>query len=209
MNSAPTGHKLDVMSFIYQWKQKWDTLLFDENKRLLKLQIRQKYRAYCASCVNVAWDKNNKHSVIQSDFEDQEIAFFKNLSECNLEIAGSMSDWHWECTSSNCCVDFNSLSCFENWFCCSHNWKWKYSVEFLLTVCNCILQPNGRFETHKKICLSISGYHPETWQPSWSCKLFFLLQKSFYCIYYNLIKWPICFSSIFIYTISVKFSCTF
>lgn len=28
-------------------------------------------------------------------------------------------------------------------------------------------QPNGRFETNKKICLSISGHHPETWQPSW------------------------------------------
>lgn len=33
------------------------------------------------------------------------------------------------------------------------------------------LQPNGRFEINKKICLSISGHHPESWQPSWSCKL--------------------------------------
>ena len=31
-------------------------------------------------------------------------------------------------------------------------------------------QPNGRFEVGKKICLSISGYHPETWQPSWSIR---------------------------------------
>lgn len=31
-------------------------------------------------------------------------------------------------------------------------------------------QPNGRFEVGKKICLSISGHHPETWQPSWSSK---------------------------------------
>ncbi|KOX68262.1 Ubiquitin-conjugating enzyme E2 J1 [Melipona quadrifasciata] len=31
-------------------------------------------------------------------------------------------------------------------------------------------QPNGRFETNKKICLSISGHHPETWQPSWSIR---------------------------------------
>lgn len=34
------------------------------------------------------------------------------------------------------------------------------------------LQPNGRFELNKKICLSISGYHPETWLPSWSSELF-------------------------------------
>ena len=31
-------------------------------------------------------------------------------------------------------------------------------------------QPNGRFETNKKICLSISGHHPESWQPSWSIR---------------------------------------
>lgn len=33
-----------------------------------------------------------------------------------------------------------------------------------------LLTPNGRFEVNKKICLSISGYHPETWQPSWSIR---------------------------------------
>jgi len=33
-----------------------------------------------------------------------------------------------------------------------------------------VLTPNGRFETNKKICLSISGHHPESWQPSWSIR---------------------------------------
>jgi len=33
-----------------------------------------------------------------------------------------------------------------------------------------LLTPNGRFETNKKICLNISGHHPETWQPSWSIR---------------------------------------
>jgi ubiquitin-conjugating enzyme E2 J1 len=33
-----------------------------------------------------------------------------------------------------------------------------------------MFQPNGRFETNKKICLSISGHHPESWQPSWSIR---------------------------------------
>ncbi|XP_073001129.1 ubiquitin-conjugating enzyme E2 32 [Typha latifolia] len=33
-----------------------------------------------------------------------------------------------------------------------------------------MLTPNGRFETQKKICLSISNYHPEHWQPSWSVR---------------------------------------
>ncbi|XP_015691275.1 ubiquitin-conjugating enzyme E2 32 isoform X2 [Oryza brachyantha] len=31
-----------------------------------------------------------------------------------------------------------------------------------------LLTPSGRFEIQKKICLSISNYHPEHWQPSWS-----------------------------------------
>ncbi|KAH3735459.1 ubiquitin-conjugating enzyme E2 J1-like [Dreissena polymorpha] len=33
-----------------------------------------------------------------------------------------------------------------------------------------IMTPNGRFEINKKICLSISGHHPESWQPSWSLR---------------------------------------
>lgn len=33
-----------------------------------------------------------------------------------------------------------------------------------------VLTPNGRFEVSTKICLSISGHHPETWQPSWSIR---------------------------------------
>ena len=29
------------------------------------------------------------------------------------------------------------------------------------------LTPNGRFETNKKICLSITSFHPDSWNPSW------------------------------------------
>mmetsp|Transcript_12476 Transcript_12476/g.23584 ORF Transcript_12476/g.23584 Transcript_12476/m.23584 type:complete len:230 (+) Transcript_12476:28-717(+) len=28
--------------------------------------------------------------------------------------------------------------------------------------------PNGRFKTHTRLCLSMSDYHPETWNPMWS-----------------------------------------
>ncbi|KAJ1636639.1 ubiquitin-conjugating enzyme/RWD-like protein, partial [Pavlovales sp. CCMP2436] len=30
-----------------------------------------------------------------------------------------------------------------------------------------LLTPNGRFEVRKRICLSISDFHPEQWQPAW------------------------------------------
>ncbi len=33
-----------------------------------------------------------------------------------------------------------------------------------------MLSPSGRFETGKRICLSISQHHPEHWQPSWSVR---------------------------------------
>ncbi|GJQ08432.1 hypothetical protein GpartN1_g223.t1 [Galdieria partita] len=33
-----------------------------------------------------------------------------------------------------------------------------------------ILTPNGRFETGQRICLSVSSFHEETWQPSWGIR---------------------------------------
>ena len=31
-----------------------------------------------------------------------------------------------------------------------------------------MLTPSGRFEINKKICMSMTDYHPETWSPAWS-----------------------------------------
>lgn len=33
-----------------------------------------------------------------------------------------------------------------------------------------LLTPNGRFELNKKICLTITGYHEEHWQPAWGIR---------------------------------------
>ncbi|KAL9110173.1 MAG: hypothetical protein Q9227_005233 [Pyrenula ochraceoflavens] len=33
------------------------------------------------------------------------------------------------------------------------------------------LTPSGRFEVNREICLSISGFHEETWQPAWGIRL--------------------------------------
>jgi ubiquitin-conjugating enzyme E2 J2 len=30
-----------------------------------------------------------------------------------------------------------------------------------------MITPNGRFELNKKICMSMSDYHPESWSPAW------------------------------------------
>lgn len=39
--------------------------------------------------------------------------------------------------------------------------------------------PNGRFETNVKICLSITSYHPESWNPSWTMQSILLGLVSF------------------------------
>ena len=44
--------------------------------------------------------------------------------------------------------------------------------------------PNGRFKTDTRLCLSISDYHPDTWNPAWSVAtiltglLSFMLERS-------------------------------
>lgn len=48
-----------------------------------------------------------------------------------------------------------------------------------------MITPNGRFITNEKICLSITDYHPETWNPAWSVStiltglLSFMLEKTY------------------------------
>ncbi|TRY76560.1 hypothetical protein TCAL_00138 [Tigriopus californicus] len=47
-----------------------------------------------------------------------------------------------------------------------------------------MITPNGRFKTNTRLCLSISDYHPDTWNPAWSVAtiltglLSFMLEKS-------------------------------
>eukprot|EP01114_Cavostelium_apophysatum_P002504 TRINITY_DN12237_c0_g1_i1.p2 TRINITY_DN12237_c0_g1~~TRINITY_DN12237_c0_g1_i1.p2 ORF type:complete len:125 (-),score=6.00 TRINITY_DN12237_c0_g1_i1:132-506(-) len=31
-----------------------------------------------------------------------------------------------------------------------------------------MITPSGRFQSNKKLCLSMSDFHPETWNPMWS-----------------------------------------
>jgi len=47
-----------------------------------------------------------------------------------------------------------------------------------------MITPNGRFKTNTRLCLSISDFHPDTWNPAWSVGtiltglLSFMLEKS-------------------------------
>ncbi|KAI5476489.1 ubiquitin-conjugating enzyme E2 J1 [Pseudohyphozyma bogoriensis] len=43
-----------------------------------------------------------------------------------------------------------------------------------------MLTPSGRFEVNKKICLSISSFHPESWQPSWGIRTALIALSAFF-----------------------------
>ncbi|XP_003742050.2 ubiquitin-conjugating enzyme E2 J2-like [Galendromus occidentalis] len=42
-----------------------------------------------------------------------------------------------------------------------------------------MLTPNGRFKTGTRLCLSISDFHPETWNPTWNAGAILLGLQSF------------------------------
>lgn len=42
-----------------------------------------------------------------------------------------------------------------------------------------MLTPSGRFATNVKICLSITGYHPKSWQPSWGIRTALVALRAF------------------------------
>ncbi|KAI9486657.1 MAG: ubiquitin-conjugating enzyme/RWD-like protein [Benjaminiella poitrasii] len=42
------------------------------------------------------------------------------------------------------------------------------------------LTANGRFQLHTKICLSITGFHPEFWQPAWGIRTVLLAIIGFF-----------------------------
>eukprot|EP00927_Polykrikos_kofoidii_P082254 TRINITY_DN8124_c0_g1_i2.p1 TRINITY_DN8124_c0_g1~~TRINITY_DN8124_c0_g1_i2.p1 ORF type:complete len:302 (-),score=60.21 TRINITY_DN8124_c0_g1_i2:208-1017(-) len=51
-------------------------------------------------------------------------------------------------------------------------WYWgrlKFPTNYPLAPPSILMvTPSGRFETNTRLCLSMSDYHPETWNPSWS-----------------------------------------
>lgn len=42
--------------------------------------------------------------------------------------------------------------------------------------------PSGRFETNTRICLSVTSYHPEQWQPAWGARTMLLAIRDHFSI---------------------------
>ena len=54
-----------------------------------------------------------------------------------------------------------------------HDYPWKPPSIKMIT-------NSGRFEVNKRICLSISDYHPESWNPVWAVKQIIIGLISFF-----------------------------
>jgi ubiquitin-conjugating enzyme E2 J2 len=44
-----------------------------------------------------------------------------------------------------------------------------------------MVTPNGRFEINKRICMSMSDYHPESWNTTWNVQTIIIGLVSFMC----------------------------
>ena len=43
-----------------------------------------------------------------------------------------------------------------------------------------VMTPNGRFQVKRKICMSISNHHPESWNPAWNVQTIIIGLISFF-----------------------------
>lgn len=43
-----------------------------------------------------------------------------------------------------------------------------------------VMTPNGRFQVNRKICMSISNHHPESWNPAWNVQTIIIGLISFF-----------------------------
>ena len=88
-------------------------------------------------------------------------------------------------SSNECCQQLNTAKplCFHDFF--VEIFQLIFPAEFPFKPPSIYMTtPNGRFKTHTRLCLSISDYHPDTWNPGWSVGtiliglLSFMLERS-------------------------------
>ena len=93
-----------------------------------------------------------------SEFERDLLSSNGNLYFHASPCDDNLFEWHFTISGpSDSCY---SLGLYHGRILFPSNYPFKPPDIVLLT-------PNGRFKTGMKICLSISSYHPDQWQPSW------------------------------------------
>lgn len=93
--------------------------------------------------------------------ELKEINEQPSLHWCAGPVGDELFDWHFAVRGPSC-TDFQG-GIYTGRIVLPVNYPFAPPSITLLT-------PNGRFEVGKKICLNISNYHPELWQPAWGIR---------------------------------------
>ena len=73
-------------------------------------------------------------------------------------LEDNILEWHYAIYATK--GDYNN-GCYHGKLIFPEEYPMKPPKIFMFT-------PNGRFETNTRLCLSISDFHPETWNPSWN-----------------------------------------
>jgi ubiquitin-conjugating enzyme E2 J2 len=78
---------------------------------------------------------------------------------CAAPLEKNILEWHYVLTGTE-------GTPFEGGF---FHGKLKFPPEYPMKPPSVLmLTPNGRFEVNRRICLSMSDFHPETWNPLWA-----------------------------------------
>ncbi|CCI39487.1 unnamed protein product [Albugo candida] len=74
-------------------------------------------------------------------------------------LHSNILEWHYVIIGTN-------DSCYEGGF---YHGILRFPPEYPMKPPSVLmLTPNGRFKTNQRLCLSMSDFHPETWNPMWS-----------------------------------------
>ncbi|GMF37750.1 unnamed protein product [Phytophthora fragariaefolia] len=76
-----------------------------------------------------------------------------------VPVESNILEWHYVITGT-------TGTPYEGGF---YHGKLKFPPEYPMKPPSVLmLTPNGRFKTNQRLCLSMSDFHPETWNPMWS-----------------------------------------
>ncbi|KAG6617792.1 Ubiquitin-conjugating enzyme E2 [Phytophthora cinnamomi] len=76
-----------------------------------------------------------------------------------VPVESNILEWHYVITGTK-------GSPYEGGF---YHGKLKFPPEYPMKPPSVMMiTPNGRFKTNQRLCLSMSDFHPETWNPMWS-----------------------------------------
>ncbi|GKA97164.1 ubiquitin-conjugating enzyme E2 34-like protein [Tanacetum coccineum] len=122
-------------------------------------RLQKEYRALCKEPVSHVVARPSPNDILEWQYS--------SLHVCDITLCFQIMYWK-EVKEHLLQVGLPILS-FLNVLCGYYYGKIKFPPEYPFKPPGISMTtPNGRFMTQKKICLSMSDFHPESWNPMWS-----------------------------------------